>query len=691
MLGNFSRLRISTKTRRCFRRYPATFILSIALGGLGMVIYFELTDMFMAESSSEQQYVDFKGSQRVKYVKSVGNFSSACRLPSLDPFHPSIMQFVKDLGKLRCQGNTFSTYSNNVLEVEGEDISSVQYRIIERAPGDDFHTVLSEPKHVLNQVKIVNRDPFKPGLFRKLWNWIKGYRAPSPFYGKAVVEAEYLRVDVVKTSGAIESDVHMQIVPKDEVLSRPAKPGGIPLDISMIMFDSTSAANFQRKMPHTLEYLKKHLNSVVLQGETIVGDGTTAQLCAMLTGIAEKEQPEARRSEPNATTVDNWRWIFRDLKQKGYATLFSEDSTVYAAFNYRLHGFKDPPTDHFARPLWMEADNITQRLVHCIGGRAFHNMSLDYLVDFFRAYKQKPKFSFMLHAVISHDDLNKIGYVDDDLKRTLQTLERESFLENTILIIFGDHGIRYTGIRKTLQGKLEERLPFMSMTVPKWFTEKYPDLYANLIHNSKVLTSPFDVYATLRHILSYPKYPSDIITGQSLFTKIDKDKRTCASAGVEEHWCPCLNLEEVSIEEPIIKKSAEFAVTSINDLIFQHSELKTQCHKLVLKEIKSSFRDMPNADIQFFHSSYRNEKCDSCGLNYGKKSINTLARDTMYQLQFVTSPNEGFYEVTVRMKKGVPSLAGDISRLDAYGHQPHCVQDKYPLLRKYCYCLRQRA
>ena len=422
-----------------------------------------------------------------------------------------------------------------------------------------------------------------------------------------------------------------------------------------------------------------------------MGDGTTAQLCAMLTGIAEKEQPEARRSEPNAKTVDNWRWIFRDLKQKGYATLFSEDSTAYATFNYRLHGFKDPPTDHFARPLWMEADNITQRVVQCIGGRAFHNMSLDYLVDFFRAYKQKPKFSLMVNAIMSHDDLNRIGHVDDDLKRTLQTLERESFLENTFLIIFGDHGIRYTGIRKTLQGKLEERLPHMSITVPKWFTQKYPDLYKNLIHNSKVLTSPFDVYATLRHILSYPNYPSDIITGQSLFTKIDKDKRTCASAGVEEHWCPCLNLEEVSTEEPMIKKLTDFVVTHMNDLIFQHPELKTQCHKLVLKEIKSSFRDMPNADMQFFDSTYRDEKCDSCGLNYGKKSMNTLARDTMYQLQFVTSPNEGFYEASVRMKKGTPSLAGGISRLDAYGHQPHCVEDKYPLLRKYCYCLSQRT
>ena len=62
----------------------------------------------------------------------------------------------------------------------------------------------------------------------------------------------------------------------------------------------------------------------------------------------------------------------------------------------------------------------------------------------------------------------------------------------------------------------------MSNTVPRWFTEKYPDLYKNFVHNSKVLTTLFDVYATLRHILSYPNYPGDKITGQSLFTKIYK-------------------------------------------------------------------------------------------------------------------------------------------------------------------------
>ena len=91
------------------------------------------------------------------------------------------------------------------------------------------------------------------------------------------------------------------------------------------------------------------------------------------------------------------------------------------------------------------------------------------------------------------------------------------------LIIFDEHGIRYTEVGKTLQGKLEERLPFMPSIVLRWFTEKYQDLYKNFIHNSKVLTTLFDVYATLRHILSYPNYPGDTITGQSLqFTKIYK-------------------------------------------------------------------------------------------------------------------------------------------------------------------------
>lgn len=81
-----------------------------------------------------------------------------------------------------------------------------------------------------------------------------------------------------------------------------------------------------------------------------------------------------------------------------------------------------------------------------------------------------------------------------------------------------------------------------------------------------------------------------------------------------------------------------------------------------------------------------NDECDYCAVVLGEKSVNTLAKDTLYQLQFVTSPNEGFYEASVRMKKGVPSLVGDISRVDAYRDQPYCIASSHPSLTKYCYC-----
>ena len=80
-----------------------------------------------------------------------------------------------------------------------------------------------------------------------------------------MVKADFLRVDVT-TFWKTKSDVHMQVSPKEEVIARPVKPGGIPLDIALIMFDSTSAANFKRKMSNTLEYLTKDLNSILLEG-----------------------------------------------------------------------------------------------------------------------------------------------------------------------------------------------------------------------------------------------------------------------------------------------------------------------------------------------------------------------------------------------------------------------------------------
>lgn len=132
-----------------FRRIHIAFILFIVCCGLVVVLYF--SGYGLVNSSSH-----FKKTLRVNYVKRVGNYSSACRLPYLDPFHPSILKFVKDLGKLQCKGDRYSSFINNLLEVKGEDIYSAQYRTIERPQGDDFKVILSDPTSLSNGAEAGN-------------------------------------------------------------------------------------------------------------------------------------------------------------------------------------------------------------------------------------------------------------------------------------------------------------------------------------------------------------------------------------------------------------------------------------------------------------------------------------------------------------------------------------------------------
>ena len=40
-----------------------------------------------------------------------------------------------------------------------------------------------------------------------------------------------------------------------------------------------------------------------MNGHTIVGDGTAAQLAAMLTGVSERDNPEARRGFPGMKSL----------------------------------------------------------------------------------------------------------------------------------------------------------------------------------------------------------------------------------------------------------------------------------------------------------------------------------------------------------------------------------------------------
>src|SRR5689334_23083646 len=98
----------------------------------------------------------------------------------------------------------------------------------------------------------------------------------------------------------------------------------------MLGFDSTSHANFIRRLPLTLKWMEDNLQfynhrqsqenelkqsvAFEMNGFTIVGDGTTVQLTGMLTGKRPSDHYEGRSGHPDAKRIDDWPWIFKPLR-----------------------------------------------------------------------------------------------------------------------------------------------------------------------------------------------------------------------------------------------------------------------------------------------------------------------------------------------------------------------------------------
>ena len=154
------------------------------------------------------------------------------------------------------------------------------------------------------------------GIFRRGdFNYVLGTSVKVSATKK--IEDEFIEVECRVRNGHLLREFWLQPVPHDHLLKRTAKkPPGLPLNILIVGMDSLSHANAKRKLPKLYDYLEKELGAIMFNGHSIVGDGTTEQLTAILTGLGELEQYESRRHHRNPRPVDGWTWIFKELKGK---------------------------------------------------------------------------------------------------------------------------------------------------------------------------------------------------------------------------------------------------------------------------------------------------------------------------------------------------------------------------------------
>ncbi|CAF1200960.1 unnamed protein product [Didymodactylos carnosus] len=488
-----------------------------------------------------------------------------------------------------------------------------------------------------------------------------------------------------------------------------SQPKIMPPSILFIILDAVSGLQAQRALPQTVAYLKsKGLYS--FSRHSIVGDGTFDNIVPLFFGKRSAdllvpnvkdlrykfETKEARMQDKKKVWVkkvvhypgpfDNDSFIMKNFsRQFNYTTFFSEEWKESAFYNLK-NGFHEQPTDFYLRPFWLSVYDSSSynkfwgnsNPKPCYLNKLLHHLSLDWLKQFLEVHSgiDQPKFGILKLNEMSHDYMERLFWIDHDLKAYLEDFYDRGLLNNTILMFCGDHGHRQHRIRLTRIGGMEVKLPFFSMLLPNWFKEKFPTAVTNLANNRGVLTSWWDVYETLVNILNMLENPSifdplkvnwkSSTPGISLFHPIPD--RNCILAGIPEKYCPCVRSNPISIETVIIKQLALYSVSYINN-----QKLKYHQHLCMQLELKTIIQ----AEVEVLPTVKNN-----------KKNV-TLSNFThSYTVLFETEPSKAIFESKLLYdpSRNVIQLHSDMLRVNLYGQSSTCIQDKYEL-KSFCYCI----
>ena len=267
--------------------------------------------------------------------------------------------------------------------------------------------------------------------------------------------------------------------------------------------------------------------------------------------------------------------------------------------------------------------------------------------------------------------------MDTDIRDLVKFLHEGNYLNNTLLILMGDHGSRYSKFRYTYSGKMEERLPYFGFLFPPWFEEKYPQAIKNLRTNTQRLTTPFDLYETFKDFFHFDGAGVGDVKkrGISLFKEIPLS-RSCKDADIAPHWCACLDWKDVSPNDTSVKEALQAALDTINGYTAPYRD---DCALLSVQTVMASSELKANKKLLTHHHVW-----DKSSLRFKSKHVMVL-----YQISFTTRPGGASFEVTVTyntVTKEFSLSKNDISRINRYGDDPACILGRNKHVRAYCYC-----
>ncbi|CAD5120605.1 unnamed protein product [Dimorphilus gyrociliatus] len=433
------------------------------------------------------------------------------------------------------------------------------------------------------------------------------------------------------------------------------------LNILIFQIDSVSKMSWYRRLNQTVQTFK-HLGGIWFEKANDIGKGTIKTLLPMFTGKREWDLHKAERGVKGASHLDDFPWIWKDFKKMKYVFLYGDKNT----FHYRFLGFKKPPSHHYARPWFLTFPNeITKK--YCIGNETRHQILLNYIEEFWEAYRGHPKLSFVNLEEFSHGKYVDVELIDKAHSDWLLSLKSSGKLDDTLVLLMSDHGLLYMKIAEEAQMEYEGLNPYWGMLIPDSFRTKYPQLVSNLESNRDKLITPLDMHATLGQLV-------EILSGNSirpirhtkalsLFEKIPSE-RTCSGANIPPEYCLCVRYESISTQSRLILKMASLIEDRMNEKI---SDLRQVCHKLEIMKVVS---------VQKSTKFYMSESSETEPFY---KFVIKMKKFYMV-FKIIVSLKKSFYHInpTITIKH--------MSRLDRYAETSKCISNKYPYLAIFCYC-----
>ena len=598
--------------------------------------------------------------------------SPKCQIPNLDPFDESIRKFATRAKPIVCSNKPLLTYITTVPE----PVPKYLLRL-------NTSAIIHYAVHLENVnccYSVITRDNGPDGKVhsRNADNYYSVGEC-SHFDTEVVLNSgeEFILVRCFKTTKRgtkrnVYKNTHAVVPVKREVKfklnklnSERSSVDKKRLSVLVLGLDSVSRLNLIRTMPKTVYYLR-HNGWLELLGYNKVGENPLPNLAAILMGLSQEQlrkQCWASRYEK----FDNCPFIWREFSNLGYVTAYVEDEPTGSTFNYHKTGFVVPPTDYYIRPFLLASEDelpVKKRdsLNVCLGPTPTSEHIFRYITDFSTVFKSALYFGVCWINNFSHSSNTIPATVDERVALFFHQLNETGAFDTTLIIFLSDHGMRWGDIRRTSIGWFEERLPFIYIWVPEWFTQKHPDVYINLKTNRNRLTSPFDLHLTLREILARSK--QDDITWipdgcpgcpkcVSLFSEVPAE-RECEDAGITPNWCTCNKYRRMPIADEASQAIALQVLSGINSKLKKTLNVNASCAELTLDHV---------IDVQ--------------------RKVPMVSHDD-FIVTFDTFPGRAVFEATVRRSNGAFHLKGDVSRITSYGNQSDCVDDAE--LKLYCYC-----